>query len=1695
MDELKEQSNPFSTGGGGINFETRIQASFIIALIAGTPVPCMPASARVKSLSFQSKYKTVNTDDIHVVAEDDLHQSYKLYIQIKHEVTVTESAETTFSEVISAAWQDFKNPTFNERYDSVALVTGPLAKVDVANTIPFLEWARYSADAEEFALKSSTVGFASEKKRERLKKFRTQLDRANNDTALSDDEFWRFLRAFHLVSYDLDQAGSVTAALLGSLIKYHSDLPPSAVLAKIVTVAQEFNQNAGTLTPNNLPVDLTSLFKRGVSESLDKDISKLRERSNYIFCGISSSINGIHVSQHAAVEEIRNAYKEGGFLFVTGERGAGKSGLVKEFVKTIGSDTAVFYMRAEDFDRSHLNDVFAGFGLQSDLSQLVVQFSLLKQKILIIESAEKILELNNASAFSDLLNYIGGQEGWGIIATGRDYAYQQLAFNYLHSHGISFNSLAVKGFTPEQVGRVCESVPSLKLLVKNSSSAALLSNPFFIDLAVRALKNGAKFDAGETQLEFRTTIWNAVIENQRDRRAGMPSRRRSAFIEIAKQRAKKMVFGVRELDFDAEVVAQLESDNLITRDPRTSLISPAHDVLEDWALEEFIESEYLESLGRTTEFLAAIGSEPAINRGFRLWLGQKMASGSELQDFIESILEGEDVASYWKDEVIASILQSDQVEKYLQLLKHNLLNKNASLLLRFYFMLRLTCQMPIEGIKGVAAKGEGSEATYFLWLKPFGNGWQALINFTYANRSTLGESAGKHIIEVLSVWAEAISIWSKLPPESSIVGELCLHLLEPLADSYKKEAVRNKLLKVLLKVSPSIPEKFQALMERDVFVSKRRNERPRYADELVSLALTSELVTTLSQNNPDLVIRLSMHEWMRVEPDEVDEIFRSRPKGRETYGLEDPRGYFPASGIRGPFRSLFQYHPRKGLDFVLNLCRTCASNHVGSEDCQPHQPTEGLLDEMIVETHSLNTQDGVEVLHYASPHLWKGYRGHSTVPYLLQCALMAFENWLVDYVEIPPAKNELDWIYDYVLKSSNSVLTTAVLASVAIGFPEKVGASAYPLLRCPGFYTLDLMRGVQEQGGREINWFGTQRDAMSRLFEQERSVAALRTWRRDTLETLLFKLQLLEAHQSEAYKIVDELKVIAESTKNTSLQFMIHRVNARALRVVEVREDNRIVVQTKDELSEDLQQIQRDHQEKHDSDSSINRLYVWSKSVYEDPASKSMALIEVEQAIEEAKRILKLIVENDVDKFYSMALGAVATTAAVVVRDHIDKISADDIDWCVELMSEIIMLHADEIDGYMAVDITDAHGAGACGYVIAKLLICELKSEQVELVKLSIVMAITHSNVHVCSSAAKGIRDYLWGVDPILANYCIGGAVEFARFEVETSHIRRNSYYGGHSDSEEWGDLVSLFRNDVLNGKYCLSLGEISRQSHSLWRFHIPLLMVPFNSVGDMCGELFTKIVNMVYEDEALDQRSDRSERIHYDVKKVIQDCVSEHVIAGRGNGFSSVLSLLLEGCSKDPSFIYIIKLRYDGAMEKAGNYPGIWELWHLLAPKLHEIALVDKDAPYVGHQNDLNTLLSGMLYGSGVGERHPDRVKAIEVGAQYLKDFFKQSTGNSLVYESLCTLIYDFHDLFFDEGIFVLAKEYKKNQKILEMRGNTVFCLEMSLARFLRGPNRTLGRKLYEACLDLLTGVVETGSARAYYLRESLIRTYRIAI
>ncbi|MDP0811657.1 hypothetical protein, partial [Klebsiella pneumoniae] len=88
------------------------------------------------------------------------------------------------------AWADFKNVGFKSERDSIALITGNLPKTDINNTLPLLEWAKFSSNSEDFIKKSQTQGFTSEAKLERLGIFRDQLTHANNGVAISEEELW-----------------------------------------------------------------------------------------------------------------------------------------------------------------------------------------------------------------------------------------------------------------------------------------------------------------------------------------------------------------------------------------------------------------------------------------------------------------------------------------------------------------------------------------------------------------------------------------------------------------------------------------------------------------------------------------------------------------------------------------------------------------------------------------------------------------------------------------------------------------------------------------------------------------------------------------------------------------------------------------------------------------------------------------------------------------------------------------------------------------------------------------------------------------------------------------------------------------------------------------------------------------------------------------------------------------------------------------------------------------------------------------------------------------------------------------------------------------------------------------------------------------------------------------------------------------
>ncbi len=966
----------------------------------------------------------------------------------------------------------------------------------------------------------ATRKFVSQEKQRKLEAFRFQLKKANNNIDLTDDQLWQFLKNFHLIAYDLDSDSSGILPFLFAIIASHSSEQPHLIWSRLIDAVQSANQSAGTLTFDTLPNDIQSIFLNSTNTRFKSDITRLKEHGAYILQGIKSTIGRVSIDQSDSLLELLDTVEKGGFIVVSGARGAGKSSLIQKFYEHVESDTPVFCIRCEELDYPHLDNVFNSLGIESSLAILDVNFSLIPRKYLIIESFEKLLELNNTSAFSDLLQFVRKNSSWTIVATCRDYAYSQITFNFLQSHDIRFQTVFIHEFSDEQVQQLFDQIDCFHVVTKNIQLRQLLKSPFLADLAYRALSTGTVFSATDGEQEFRKIIWRDVIAKESYRRNGMPTRRIKTFLDIAVKRAKLMVFGISESGLDSEALLALEADNLIRRNNTSSSASPAHDVLEDWALDHYIESSFIRNRDNIGSILEDIGHEPAMHRAFRLWLHRKIRFGEDIQYFICTILEDATIARYWQDSTIAAILQGDNPSTFIHSLRPQLLANEAGLLKRFCFVLRIACQAPI----GVELKGTSP------YLKPVGLGWGALIQFINSNKEELSQNLSTHIVALLKDWLTLVNVNNDLPDFSRDAGLVALHFLDQMKDSYESDAEedRKKLFSIIIRTHMAIFDEFKELLCINVYDNENNNESRRsgWVDGLCEAIFSTLESVFIIKENPDLLVDLAFFEWFIQESNQDDHFFQSGIGTEESFGMYEYRNsFFPASGAKGPFKNFLILHGRKALDFILNIFNKAAEKYAHSslDSLQGSYPRRQLFfSEIQVPQLELFLNDGIVVKQYATERLWLAYRGHSVVPYLLQSALMAFENWLVTYVELND-KQSIEWLFEYVLKNSNSVLPTAVLASVALSSPLKVGKAVLPLLKMPKFYLFDIRRMLNEMGGNEPNWFWQEKDGFSEIYTNERRVAALRPWRKEMLEHLIMRLQFSDL-RSDALSVSNVTK-------------------------------------------------------------------------------------------------------------------------------------------------------------------------------------------------------------------------------------------------------------------------------------------------------------------------------------------------------------------------------------------------------------------------------------------------------------------------------------------------------------------------------------------------------------------------------------------
>lgn len=260
---VSKLSNAFSTGGGGANFEQRVQAMFLLSLLVDGFCPAM--EERTKRVCFQAKCIGFDVDDLAVFTYRGQSEG-KMLCQIKHSITISER-DSVFQEVISAAWSDFNKEQFDREHDKIALVTAQIA-TGSQQALRFLyaqAWA--AADENQFRDRVYLGNFSNADNRRVLDAIKTCISNAS-DHEPTDREMWQFCKCFMLLLFDMDCKESINRTLSASLIKCNSSYDGFLVWSRLVEYAGDCNQTAASVNRESIDDSICALFSDFESKQL-----------------------------------------------------------------------------------------------------------------------------------------------------------------------------------------------------------------------------------------------------------------------------------------------------------------------------------------------------------------------------------------------------------------------------------------------------------------------------------------------------------------------------------------------------------------------------------------------------------------------------------------------------------------------------------------------------------------------------------------------------------------------------------------------------------------------------------------------------------------------------------------------------------------------------------------------------------------------------------------------------------------------------------------------------------------------------------------------------------------------------------------------------------------------------------------------------------------------------------------------------------------------------------------------------------------------------------------------------------------------------------------------------------------------------------------------------------------------------------
>ena len=1669
--------SPLATGGAGTMFEQQVGAMFL-ALLLVRGVPAIFKDCQVDEVSFQTRHLGWETDDLLVGCLTEHDERRQIAIQVKRNFTVS-AISSDCEQTFQRFWTDFKTANlFDPDCDVLVLVTLRGTNTLMEGLGSLLECARNSSDAADFDHRLSMPGLISGKAKKHEQVIRSIIQAAESPT-LVDWEFWRFLKAVYLLNLDFTTSTAQHEALVKSMLAQAAGGADAVSAAEttwheLTDIAAASASGARTLKRPNLPDSMRT--RHNVIESPTTKLQTLREHSDVTLQGIRTTIAGtVTLPRNRIVTLANQALAETQVIAFTGPPGSGKSALAKAVVQWQANDYVCFSFRAEEFAESHIDKVLQGQATGRQLETLLAA----QERVLVhVESLERLLEHPTRDAFSDLIRIAEQCHNVRLLLTCRDYSLTTALTAFFGQSTLSREVIDLPLLDNLELNEIVSSLPQLAIPLSNPRLKQLLRIPYFLDMAARMDWTGEQ-DMPSDVRAFRQRCWSEVVRRDGLTKAGLPDRRERALIDLAVRRARELRPSVSIDGIDAEAFDALRKDGIVSKDAHR-LAAPAHDVIEDWAIIHWIETLTAKWDWQAPPIADSVGGHPALRRGFREWLKEALAKDTDRADqFVLATYSDSSLAQHFRDDILTSVLLSSSARDFVSRQRDQLLADGSILLVRLIHLTRVAC-------KTVPRWLNDQNTLPSALLEPVGEAWPAVLQAVANGVDGLLPSHTGAVVGLLEDWSRGASWLSPLPEGAMPAGRIAFRLLEGLGD-YRNDDLRKRVLNSIARVPRSDEKGFIDLVEQALDRASRHEPLPQ---DFAEILLYGTEGAPACRDFPDQLARLIL-SWCCLTDADLGRMrgdYWSSPNIEPEFGLPSylDLEFFPASAIRGPFLTLLRCHPDIGVQLVLDIV-----NHAGrwygerkwpATRLEPARPT------------TISVPGHGEVKQWANGRLWSSYRGTSVTPHVIECALMALEAWLMELCE---GTTDLEPWLIRILLNSESVMTTAVVASVCTAHPERGGVASLALLTSREAIQMDLARTVKEPPSTLLMDLPGP-DPMQRFYNDERKRSHALGHRRHHLEHLALKLQLggkaeqtlqvIDAHRDQ---IPDEGE---RTDEERTWSLALHRMDVRNYEPEvatsksdgasgnEVKDGTSILFKSKG-IDAELQGFVDAGAGERQQFVAATSLMSWGLQQWDRRATGGDK-DSWRTALSQAKQIQGGEASVAVKQ---LAGGGPGIVAAVCVRDHWEDLGCDERQWCLDTLIAEVERDSDSDDQttWMSNDTMNADRHGA--YVLPKFLAHDPNSAEL---LTAVAKAITHQTVQVSLWAAEGAAEYLVSEGKDIATRCVGAIA------MQANLLEKHQEQRGRP-RKQWLSIDSSIAKDVsTQARRAFVAGTIDAQKElaaidlTSWqgRYVAARILAILGKTPDLAisSDFFTRAAKAVVASWTADRR-DWNDRRDFGFEHNVMRGLASVVLTLPSDAALVCCGPFLDAVEEHPgevdTFVELLITQEDLSSDKSC----FWDIWKAFADRVVDAPwLASIGSDYSSGTDLIDKMLFRMHWDEGVRRWH--RLGGHE---QEVDEFITRLPAAAPVLLAYSYYLYKIGEGALPRAFVVLANRLEVgNAADLLSDGNTMFYLESLLQRYVYGlPLRLKSDAvLRTAVLRILDHLVDAGSSAAYRMRDDFV-------